>query len=259
MRLFTKNDCMIGLKDYPDKFFGLAPSDPNWGIGEHGGKDRSGFVKQANGTKTFLKSLHAKQDWDNKPADGNYGDLLFAKSQNQIIWGANFFDWIVPNTFDPPRRHEFKDFIKEYPTGWIIWDKMNGACNQWDCELAWTSFDRPTIIHEFLWNGMIQGSRENGKRQEGNKKLNEKRIQPCQKPIQLYKWQLINYAQPGQIILDTHVGSGSSLVACEELDFDYVGFENNNFNFQNAEDRIRQYKLQYPINFKQFSPPIQQQ
>jgi site-specific DNA-methyltransferase (adenine-specific) len=98
-----------------------------------------------------------------------------------------------------------------------------------------------------MWAGMMQGSISNGRIQEGNKKLNEKRIHPTQKPVQLYKWLLQNYAKPGDKILDTHVGSASSLIAFEEMGFDYVGFEIDSEYYQNAVKRINTYRSQLKL------------
>lgn len=80
--------------------------------------------------------------------------------------------------------------------------------------------------------------------QQGNKKLNEKRIHPTQKPVALYKWLLQKYAKPGDLIIDTHVGSGSSLIACYELGFDYAGFEIDKHYYELAQERIKEAKAQ---------------
>jgi site-specific DNA-methyltransferase (adenine-specific) len=76
-----------------------------------------------------------------------------------------------------------------------------------------------------MWNGMCQGSPEDGRKQQGNKSMNERRIHPTQKPVALYRWLLKNYAKPGQRILDTHLGSGSIAIACDIEGFDLVGCE----------------------------------
>ena len=80
--------------------------------------------------------------------------------------------------------------------------------------------------------------------QQGNKRLNEKRIHPTQKPIALYKWILQKYAKPGDLIIDTHVGSASSLIACYELGFDYIGFEIDEHYYKLAQERIKEAKAQ---------------
>lgn len=104
-----------------------------------------------------------------------------------------------------------------------------------DCELAYMSEELGVArVFRYLWNGMLQGDMKN----------KEQRFHPTQKPIALYKWILQNYAKPGDIILDTHVGSASSLIACEELGFDYVGFEIDKEYYQKARARIDEFNQQ---------------
>lgn len=89
----------------------------------------------------------------------------------------------------------------------------------------------------------MQGkSIEEGHIQQGNKALNEKRIHPTQKPVALYKWLLMKYAKSGDKILDTHVGSASSLIACHSLGFDCVGFEIDKHYYRLASDRVEIFK-----------------
>ena len=116
---------------------------------------------------------------------------------NQIIWGSNYF----------------AEHLLNSPC-WIVWDKDNSG-NFADCELAYTSFKTAVRKFEFRWNGMLQGDMAN----------KELRIHPTQKPVKLYEWLLTNYAKPGQRILDTHGGSGSSAIACNNLGFEMVWCE----------------------------------
>lgn len=201
-------DCMDGMKLIPDKYFELAIVDPQYGRKEHGGKDRSGYVKQSNGQFKLVKGgNYEKKDWDNEPASKEYFKELFRVSQNQIIWGENYFN--IP--FGPGR---------------IIWDKCNDGTDQSDCEIAYNSLTDRIDIFRYMWRGMMQGkSISEGHIQQGDKSKNEKRIHPTQKPIPLYKWTLMKYAKMGWKILDTHVGSASSLIACHEMGFEYIGFE----------------------------------
>jgi site-specific DNA-methyltransferase (adenine-specific) len=97
-----------------------------------------------------------------------------------------------------------------------VWDKENGENDFADCELAWTSFDTSVRRLRYRWAGMLQEKMGKGK---------EERIHPCQKPVALYKWLLKNYAKPGQTIFDSHVGSGSSRIACYDMGFDFEGCE----------------------------------
>ena len=99
-----------------------------------------------------------------------------------------------------------------------------------------------------MWNGMMQGkSISEGHIQQGNKALNEVRIHPTQKPINLYFWLLQNYAKDGDKILDTHVGSASSLIACQELGFEYVGCELDKDIFNLAQQRLNDYEKQIKL------------
>lgn len=114
--------------------------------------------------------------------------------------------------------------------------------NDWaDCELAYiTPGLGPSRVFRYLWNGMLQG----------NMKNKEERFHPTQKPVALYRWLLMNYATPGDLILDTHVGSASSLIACEELGFDYVGFEINTEYYNLAVERINDFNAQLRFDWR---------
>lgn len=96
--------------------------------------------------------------------------------------------------------------------------------------MAWTNFDKParTFDHPYF----------------GNIGADEIRIHPTQKPIALYKWVLYNYAEQGDKILDTHVGSASSLIACEDMGFEYVGYEIDEDCYSKAKERLEAFKAQ---------------
>lgn len=78
-------------------------------------------------------------------------------------------------------------------------------------------------------------------------KNKEYRIHPTQKPVELYKWILTKFAKPGDKILDTHVGSASSLIACQQLGFRYVGFEIDEDYYNLALKRLEQETAQISI------------
>ena len=116
-----------------------------------------------------------------------------------------------------------------------MWDKMHLAERTFaDCELAWSSFNRAARVFRFCWDGMIQQDMKN----------KEERIHPTQKPVALYKWLLRCYAKQGDKILDTHVGSASSLIACYDMGFDYVGFEIDEEYYRQANQRLEEEKAQ---------------
>ena len=113
-------------------------------------------------------------------------------------------------------------------TGWVVWDKDNGKCDQSDCELAFTSFNKGLRKFTYRWHGLLQQ----------NMKNKENRIHPTQKPVALYKWLLKNYAKEGDKILDTHLGSGSSRIAAHDMGFEFVGYEIDKEYFDAQEKRF---------------------
>ena len=198
---FYNMDCMDGMREFPDKYFDPAIVDPPYGIGMDGGN--VGY----KGFNTFKK-----KGWDHSIPPQSYFDELRRVSQNQIIWGGNYFPL-------PPSRC------------FLIWDKGAGfkGRSYAEAEIAWTSFDANIRIytHDPLCSGDYRG-----------------KIHPTQKPIALYEWLLKNYAKPGDTILDTHVGSASSLIACYEMGFDYIGFEIDKEYFDAASERLEAYQSQ---------------
>ena len=96
-----------------------------------------------------------------------------------------------------------------------------------------------------MWNGMMQGKSVNeGRIMQGNKKLNEKRIHPTQKPVALYTWLLTKFAKEKWRILDTHLGSGSIAIACENFGCSLLGIEKDEHSYHAARERIIHYQHQ---------------
>lgn len=77
-----------------------------------------------------------------------------------------------------------------------------------------------------------------------NMKQKEIRIHPTQKPIALYKWILNNFAKPNWKIFDSHLGSGSSRIACYDLGFDFWGCEIDKDYFDAMEKRFQDHLKQ---------------
>ena len=208
------------MKEYPDNHFELAITDPPY----FEGPNKPGFYRNGEYSSTLVPAgKYGKlKHW--KVPGPEYFEEVKRVSKNQIIWGANHF----ANKFN---------FASP---GWIVWDKQNGSSSFADAELAYSSFDKAVRIFRYRWNGMIQGS-------FGNKKLNEKRIHATQKPAVLYKWLLQNYANPGDKILDTHLGSGSIAIACHYMGFDLTGSEIDEDAYgkmiENIEDNTTQMEL----------------
>jgi len=192
-------DCVEYLAACEDNAFELAIVDPPYGIdinssgrlGHYGGKGKN---------------------WDNAIPDKTYFEQIFRVSQNQIVWGANYFKM-------PPTRC------------FLIWDKQQPhGVSFASCEYAWTSFDQSAKTYY-----------------QRPQSADSYRIHPTQKPVKLYEWLLMNYANEGDRILDTHLGSGSIAIACHNLGFDLVACELDTDYFNAAQKRLKQHQSQLRI------------
>lgn len=220
---FICGDCMDYLQEFPDKYFELAIVDPPY----FSGPERRNFYGRAISPIGVRRYYKPSENWELPTKE--YFDELFRVSQNQIVWGCNYFDC-------------------HFPPGRIIWDKCNYDSDFSDCEIAYCSFHDSVRLFRYMWNGMFQGkSVKEGHIQQGNKALNEKRIHPTQKPVALYDWILSRYAKPENKILDTHVGSASSLISCHKNGFSYVGFEKDTYYYDLANKRLEEYKSQITL------------
>lgn len=203
-------DCMEGMKQFPDKYFELAIVDPPY-FEEYGKEIFPGSAVSTTGIK---RHRYKSNNWSVPTQE--YFDELVRVSKNQIIWGFNYYD------------------IKYMGSGRIIWDKENDSSNFSNCEIAYCSLHKRVRIFRYMWNGMFQGDMKN----------KETRIHPTHKPVALYAWILKKYAKQGDKILDTHVGSASSLIACYNYGFDYIGFEIDKDYCTAAQARIDAVKAQ---------------
>jgi site-specific DNA-methyltransferase (adenine-specific) len=153
-----------------------------------------------------------KKDWDKEIPSNEYFAELFRVSKNQVIFGGNYFGL-------PPTRC------------YLVWDKGEGFYNRTyaECELAWTSFDANTckIKYDPLAKGDYKG-----------------KIHPCQKPVTVYDWILQKYAKPNDLILDTHLGSGSSRIAANKGGFNFIGFETDKDYYEKQEKRFKNFTAQ---------------
>lgn len=192
-------DCMEVMARYPDKHFDLAIVDPPYGIGD--------FKNSVGDRKPYNRDW--KIEWNDSGPDAAYFQELYRVSKNLIVWGVNYY-----------AQH-----VKEI--GRIVWDKGNSSGVGSDCELA-SQFKDVRVVKYYLQNiGFIRSDRDDPK------------IHPCQKPVALYNWLLANYAKRGQTILDTHLGSGSSAIACHYAGCPLVACEIDLDYFNAAVERVR--------------------
>lgn len=200
----TNEDNMELMARYEDNHFDLAIVDPPYGYGDK---------------KTDILNFRQKEqhrEWNIAPSD-EYFKELFRVSKNQIIWGGNYFPFI-------------------WGFGgrcFIYWHKGNPVPNFADGELAWTSFDKNAKQIDYRYYGNLEGNTSASKK-----------FHPTQKPIKLYEWLLMNYANEGDKILDTHLGSGSIAIACHNLGYDLTACELDKEYYDAAMKRLHDHQLQ---------------
>ena len=174
-------DCLEVMRDWPDNCVDLVLTDPPYGIGAS-----CGFGRSLRLSKAIVKG-----NWDNEIPHKEYFDNILRLSQNQIIWGGNYF----------------ADYL--YATRcFLVWDKINAGRDFADCEIAWTSFDKVARI--FV------------KRVADEHK---DRIHPTQKSLALMVWCIKNYSSPNDLIVDPFCGSGTTCVAAKMLGRRYIGID----------------------------------
>lgn len=208
MSEFINADCLEAMKGYEDNHFDLAIVDPPYGIGKFwGGGDLSAQPK------ILALRKRQNQDWNNQKPPPEYFQELKRVSKNQIIWGWNYYTDILGST-----------------NALIYWYKRIGTHTYSDGELAYSSFKHQVLTFDYALA-----------------KDNRNKVHPCQKPTALYRWLLHRFANPGDLILDTHVGSASSLIACEDMGFEYVGYELDKDYYLAALKRLNNHKAQLKI------------
>lgn len=218
-------DCLEVIKSLPDQSFDLAIVDPPY----FSGPERRGYYGSKVSKTGVARTYHKSAKW--QVPEKEYFDELRRVARHYIIWGCNYYDY-------------------QFAPGRIIWDKCNSSTTFSDAELAATDLFNSVRLFPYMWNGMMQGkSMTEGRIMQGNKKLNEKRIHPTQKPVALYAWLLTQYAEKGWKILDTHLGSGSIAIACDKLGFSLLGIELDPYYYSAARKRIIEFQNQ-PQLFK---------
>jgi site-specific DNA-methyltransferase (adenine-specific) len=166
-----------------------------------------------------MRVFNDGKKWDNERPSKEYFIELKRISKNQIIWGGNYFEELWPCK------------------GFIIWDKKQPESLSFAMiELATCTINKPAKMYFTKIPG-----------KQGFFTVDGERIHPTQKPIKLYKWLLANYTNPGDKILDTHLGSGSSRIAAYEMGFDFTGFELDKDYYDAQEKRFNDFKAQLKL------------
>ncbi len=192
-------DCLDGMKQIEDKSVDLVLTDPPYGI-------RATGTNYINGTSKSEKPYYNDDlQWDDKPITKEYFDEIIRISQNQIIFGGNYYFEFLGNT-----------------RCFLVWDKTIHGNSYADCEMAWTSFDEVARVYRM---NMVETNKDG-------------RCHPTQKPLKLMKWILEKYSDVAMTILDPFMGSGTTCVACKKLDRNYIGIEKEPAYVAIAEKRL---------------------
>lgn len=205
---FYNCDCMELMSS--GKVWDLAVVDPPYGIGIDGQKKSINL----NNPKANRKE-HKFKGWDNEIPTAEYFAELWRVSKNQIVWGANYF----------------VEHLNKGTKGWIVWYKGQEGLTMSDAELAYSSFDCATRVVKINRVELLK---------DGT-------IHPTQKPIQLYRWILQNYAKADDTIIDTHGGSMSSAIACHMEGFELDICELDKEYFDAAVNRFKIYEQQQKL------------
>ena len=208
-------DSLQALKSYGDNHFDIAIVDPPYGIGESSNDNKSR-------SKLGKSKDYGCKNWDDNAPEKEYFIELKRVSKNQIIWGANHFIENIPNANS---------------SCWVVWNKENGENDFADCELAYCSFKSAVRKIDLRWHGMLQHDMKN----------KEFRIHPTQKPVTLYKWLLDKYTSEGDLILDTHLGSGSIAIACHQMKRKLIGYEIDAEYYEKACKRFKEQTAQQAL------------
>lgn len=223
MNIAYNMDCMKAMQQIPDHFFDLAVVDPPY----FSGPERRGYYGKASGGVGRRKDYTVSPKWE-IPGQDCFQELQRV-SKKFIVWGCNYFSF-------------------RFPPGRIVWDKCNVGSSFSDCEIAATNCHDSVRLFRYMWNGMMQGkSVGDGSIMQGDKRKNEVRIYPTQKPVALYSWIYNRYANLGDKVLDTHLGSGSSRIAAYDAGLDFVGFEINPHYFKAQEERFLEHTAQMSL------------
>jgi len=189
----------------------LLLTDPPYGIGRSVGLSHPGNWNHGG---TIQRRSYPDQ-WDNERPDAGTFDLVLRAAKHALIWGGNFFADILPRS-----------------THWVFWDKLQTMPTFSNYEVMWTNVPRRSVKKVTIeWNGLL------GKEQF--------RDHPTQKPLSLMIWCLANYSEPGEVVIDPFMGSGTTLRAAKDLSRKAIGIEREEKYCKVAVERLRQESLDF--------------
>jgi site-specific DNA-methyltransferase (adenine-specific) len=204
-------DCLEGMKLIEDNSVDLIVTDPPYGI-------LNGTTSLGGpGTINVKNRIYPEIKWDNKPSKETINEIIRI-SKNQIIFGGEHLSDILPQS-----------------RGWYVWDKkIPDGMKFAQCELIWTSFSFPVKIIRHQWHGFIT---------DNNLIEPEYRDHPTQKPLDVIRKLIINHSKEHDLICDPFMGSGTTAVACKQLNRNFIGFEISQEYVNIANERLKQTNL----------------
>jgi len=226
----------LTTKKIPDKYFDWVIDDFPYGInvGNMSYLKADVFVKQKNGNKLNSRKnqkRHKLKEWDLQAPTQCYFDEMVRISKNQILFGIEYVDW------------------NGVGSGRIKWNKgvaQGMSFSQY--EIAYCSSINHTHEIDLLWSGMMQAKNlSEPMSQQGNKKFNEKRVHPCQKPVLLYKRLALDFNLKGKKIYCAHNGSGSDRIAFNDYVSEFIANEIDEEYFLLQENRYKNHISNYKL------------
>ena len=233
-RVETIGDCTLYLGDCRDVLPTLGPvdavvTDPPYGIGESAGKAKtrtSGLSASLRRADSYRRD-YGDDSWDDEPIPADLMALVLGAGRLKVVFGGNYY--ALPPT-----------------SCWLVWDKLNGATDFADCELAWTNLPKAVRRIRYLWNGCM---RANGETRGDH---------PTQKPVGVMVWALQQLPPATRTIIDPFMGSGTTGVACVKAGLTFTGIEREERYFNAACRRIEEAYRQ-PRLFAEPEPkPVQE-
>lgn len=202
-------DCLDILEQLPDKCIDLVLTDPPYGI-DYCGQLVKGEEFKSVTNKYYWRNFGSKE-WDKeRPSEKVFKEMLRV-SKRQIIWGGNFFADLLPAS-----------------RCWLVWNKGQRNFTLADGELAWTSLNSAVRIFDYSRAQAVV----------------EERIRPTQKPLALIQWCLEKASKEGEIILDCFSGSGTTAVACHNLNRRFICIEKDPDYWEASVKRLEDVRKQ---------------
>lgn len=212
-------DCLDILRELPDKSIDLVLTDPPYGINVYNSVYKNRGEYRSKNSKARNRN-YKPCEWDKDIPCKDIFEHIFRVSKHQIIFGGNYFI----------------EYLHNSPC-WLVWDKNNGTNDFADCELAWTNFKSAVRKYLWTWNGMLQHDMKN----------KDVRIHPTQKPLKLFEMILNDYSNENDLILDCFSGSGTTAIACHNLNRRFICIEKDIDYYNASVERLENAKAQLKL------------